>query len=100
MSELGPGLRVGQDAAGIIVDVRCNEPRSNDGEEQQQPGFRASQKLHAHSWQTSYGWNGFRLRRHRINAGSESDQRKSVSGSKKKQKSGREFSGSAWRTGL
>ncbi len=39
VSELRPGRRVGQDAAGIIVDIRCNKTRADDGKEQQNPGF-------------------------------------------------------------
>ena len=57
MSELRPGLGVGQDAAGIVIDVRGNESRADYGEEEQDPGLRASQELHAQSSQT-YGWNG------------------------------------------
>ena len=46
MSELRSGLRIGQDAAGIIVDVGSDESRAHDGKEQQYPDFPASQKLH------------------------------------------------------
>jgi hypothetical protein len=52
MSELRPGGGIGQDAAGIIVDVCGNEPWAYYGEEQQDPDLRASQKLHAHVSQT------------------------------------------------
>ena len=52
MSELRSGLGIGQDAAGIIVDVGGDESRPDDGEEQQDPGFPAFQKLHAHFSQT------------------------------------------------
>jgi hypothetical protein len=52
MSELSPGGGIGQDAAGIIVDVCGNESRSDYGKEEQNPDLRASQKLHAHISQT------------------------------------------------
>ena len=52
MSELRPGGRIGQDAAGIIVDVRGNEPRTHHGKEQQDPALPTSQKPHAHLSQT------------------------------------------------
>ena len=69
MSELGAGLRIGQDAAGIVVDVRGDKARPDDGEEQQDPGLPASQELHGQLSQT-YIWSGLiDERRHRINAG-------------------------------
>ena len=52
ISELRAGLRIGQDAAGIVVDVRGDDPRPDYGEEQQGPAFPAFQKLHAHISQT------------------------------------------------
>src|ERR1700721_1036521 len=48
MPELRPGGGIGQDAAGIIVDVCGNESRSDYGKEEQDPDLRAPQKLHAH----------------------------------------------------
>ena len=54
MSELRAGRRVGPDAAGIVIDVRGNKPRTDYCEEQQDPGLPASQKLHGHFSQT-YG---------------------------------------------
>ena len=50
MSELCAGVRVGEDAAGIVVDVRGNKARADDGEEQQDPGFPTFQKFHAHDF--------------------------------------------------
>ena len=43
-----PAWRVGQDAAGIIVDVRGNESRPDYGKEQQDPDLPTSQEPHAH----------------------------------------------------
>jgi hypothetical protein len=42
MPELCARLGIGQDAAGVIIDVGGNESRPNYGEEQQEPGFGAS----------------------------------------------------------
>jgi len=47
-SILRAGLGVGQDAAGIVVDVRGDDPRPDYSEEQQRPASPASPKLHAH----------------------------------------------------
>jgi hypothetical protein len=62
MSKLCPGLGIDQDAAGIIVDVRGYETRAYDGEEQENPGFRASEKLHGH-FSLTYGWSSLALPR-------------------------------------
>jgi hypothetical protein len=52
MSKLGPGGRVGKDAAGIVIDVRGNKTRSDDGKKQQDPDLPTSQETHAHFSQT------------------------------------------------
>jgi hypothetical protein len=56
MSKLCPGLGVDQDAAGIVIDVRGNKTRADYGEKEQDPGFRASEKLHGH-FSLTYGWS-------------------------------------------
>ena len=46
--ELGPGCGIGPDASGIVVHVRGNKTRTDDGEEDQKPDFPAFQEiLHA-----------------------------------------------------
>ena len=42
VAELRAGLRIRQDAAGIVVDIRGDEARSYDGEKQQDPELPAS----------------------------------------------------------
>ncbi len=60
MSELGASLRVDQDATGIIVDIRGDKARPNDGKEQQDPGFPASQELHDGQLSQTYIWSDWR----------------------------------------
>jgi hypothetical protein len=74
MSELRPGGRVGQDAAGIIIDVRGNKSGSDYGKKQQDPDLPTFQQTHARISQT-YEWNRLQ-RRNRINAGSDLTKRK------------------------
>src|SRR6266567_1378852 len=40
------GGGVGDDAAGVVVDIGSDEPRADDGEDQQYPSFPAPQPLH------------------------------------------------------
>jgi hypothetical protein len=47
VAELRPGLRIGKDSTGIVVDICGDEARPYDGEEQQQPELPSSQKSHA-----------------------------------------------------
>ena len=47
VAELRAGLRIRQDAVGIVVDVRGNKSRSYDGKDQQDLDLPASQKIHA-----------------------------------------------------
>src|SRR5208337_850692 len=47
VAELRSGLRIGKDASGIVVDIRGDEARAYDGEEQQEPELPTSQKFHA-----------------------------------------------------
>ena len=54
VSELGPGRGIGPDAAGIVVHVRGDETRPDDGEEDQKPDFPAFQEGHAaHTYRCS-----------------------------------------------
>ena len=52
IAELRAGLRVGQDAAGIVIDVRGNEAGTDNSEEQQDPAFGTFEELHAQISQT------------------------------------------------
>jgi hypothetical protein len=47
VTELGPGLRVGEDAVGIVVDIRRDKPRTEHGKEEQYPGSPVLQHVGA-----------------------------------------------------
>ena len=47
VTELRPGLGVGEDAVGIVVDIGGNETRTEHGEEEQYPGSPAFQHVGA-----------------------------------------------------
>src|SRR5208282_2280485 len=65
VAELRAGLRIGQDAVGIVVDIRGDEARSYYGKKQQEPELPTSQEFHARRPQAQSNW---RNRTIRINA--------------------------------
>ena len=65
VAELRAGLRIGQDAIGIVVNIRGDDARPHDGEEHQEPELPTSQEFHAHRPQGRSNW---RNRTTRINA--------------------------------
>ena len=62
VAELRAGLRIGQDAAGIVVDIRGDEARAYDGEEQQEPDLPASQEFHGRRPQRRSNWQNRTIR--------------------------------------
>src|SRR5258708_38657741 len=78
MSEARSCLRIGEDAAGVVVDVGGDNPRPDYCQDQQGTAFPAFQKYHARISQT-YRWSRLRCRRlDRINVFRESEQTKSA----------------------
>src|SRR6266446_1711545 len=88
MSESRSCLRIGEDAAGVVVDVGGDNPRPDYCQDQQGTAFPAFQKSHARISQT-YRWSRLRCRRlDRINVFRESEQTKSARGVNKEWNSG------------
>lgn len=52
MAKLRAGSRVGVDAVSIVVDIRGDKTRADDGEKQQDPGLGTFQESHVRNSQT------------------------------------------------
>src|SRR5208337_1365354 len=56
------GSRIGEDAAGIVIDIRGDEARPYHGKKQQDPELPTSQKFHAHGLQRRSNWQNRTIR--------------------------------------
>jgi hypothetical protein len=53
---LGAGLRIRQDAVGIVVDIRGDEARAYYGKKEQNPDLPTSEEFHANSHRQKSDW--------------------------------------------